>query len=154
MLCDYVTRGYGDHPPLTIAASVERRRRSAWGGAAVVRPVQRGGGPGPGLVAPEDVGPAEAETVILPRTPDEPLVVDVARGLDGGSMMEQTHRIRMQASCSVSDYRECVCVFITGEGESQNKGKQIWSYEERRRLPEEGANRALMRLGATRSAFD
>ena len=25
-----------------------------------------------------------------------------------------------------------VCVFITGEGESQNKGKQIWSYEERR----------------------
>ena len=35
MLCDYVTRGYGDHPPLTIAASVERRRRSAWGGAAV-----------------------------------------------------------------------------------------------------------------------
>ena len=28
--------------------------------------------------------------------------------------------------------RPCVCVFITGEGESQNKGKQIWSYEERR----------------------
>ena len=27
---------------------------------------------------------------------------------------------------------ECVCVFITGEGESQNKGKQIWSYEEHR----------------------
>ena len=26
----------------------------------------------------------------------------------------------------------CVCVFITGEGESQKKGKQIWSYEERR----------------------
>jgi len=26
----------------------------------------------------------------------------------------------------------CVCVFITGEGKSQNKGKQIWSYEERR----------------------
>ena len=26
------------------------------------------------LVAPEDVGPAEAEAVILPRTPDEPLV--------------------------------------------------------------------------------
>jgi len=25
-----------------------------------------------------------------------------------------------------------VCVFITGEGESQNKEKQIWSYEERR----------------------
>ena len=27
---------------------------------------------------------------------------------------------------------ECVCVFITGEGESQKKGKQILSYEERR----------------------
>ena len=34
------------------------------------------------------------------------------------------------ASCSAT--RQCVCVFITGEGESQNKGKQIWSYEERR----------------------
>ena len=58
------------------------------------------------LVAPEDVGPAEAEAVILPRTPDEPLVVDVARGLDSGSMIEQTHRIRMQVSYSVGDYRE------------------------------------------------
>ena len=46
MLCDYVTRGYGDYFPLTTAASVEVQRRSAWGGAAVVRPVQRGGGPG------------------------------------------------------------------------------------------------------------
>ena len=27
---------------------------------------------------------------------------------------------------------QCVCVFITGESESQNKEKQIWSYEERR----------------------
>ena len=59
-----------------------------------------------GLVAPEDVGSAEAEAVILPRTPDEPLVVDVARGLDSGSMIEQTHRILMQVSYSVGDYRE------------------------------------------------
>ena len=44
-----------------------------------------------GLVAPEDVGPAEAETVIRPRTPDEPLVVDVARGLDSGSMKERIY---------------------------------------------------------------
>ena len=43
--------------------------------------MQQGGGQ-VGLVVPEDVGPAEAETVILPRTPDEALVVDVARGLD------------------------------------------------------------------------
>jgi hypothetical protein len=31
-----------------------------------------------GLVLPEDVRPSEAEPVILPRTPDEPLIVDVA----------------------------------------------------------------------------
>ena len=31
-----------------------------------------------GLVAPEDVRPTEAEPMILPRTPDEALVVDVA----------------------------------------------------------------------------
>ena len=41
-----VTRGYGDHPPLTIAASVERRRRSAGGGAAAGRPGPQGGGQG------------------------------------------------------------------------------------------------------------
>ena len=51
-----------------------------------------------GLEVPEDIGPAESETVILPRTPDEPLVVDVARGLDSGNMIEQTHCIRMQVS--------------------------------------------------------
>ena len=59
-----------------------------------------------GLVAPEDVGPAEAETVIRPRTPDEPLVVDVARGLDGGGVIEQAHHIRMHVSYRVGDYRE------------------------------------------------
>ena len=58
------------------------------------------------LVAPEDVGPAEAEAVILPRTPDEPLVVDVARGLDGSGVIEQTHHIRMHVSYRVGDYRE------------------------------------------------
>jgi len=30
-LCDSVTRGYGDHSPLTTAAILEWRRRSAWG---------------------------------------------------------------------------------------------------------------------------
>ena len=29
-------------------------------------------------------------------------------------------------------FRVCESVFITGEGESQNKGNRIWSYEERR----------------------
>ena len=43
---------------------------------------------------PEDVRPSEAEPMIFPRTPrtpDEPLVVDVTRGLDSGSMREQAH---------------------------------------------------------------
>ena len=53
-----------------------------------------------GLVVPEDVCPLalEAETMFLPRTPDEALVVDVVRGLDSGSMIEQAHRILMQVS--------------------------------------------------------
>ena len=59
-----------------------------------------------GLVVPEGIRATEAETMILPRTPDEPLVVDVARGLDGGGMIEQTHRIRMHVSYRVGDYRE------------------------------------------------
>ena len=59
-----------------------------------------------GLVVPEDVRPSEAETMILPRTPDESLVVDVARGLDSGSMIEQAHRILMQVSYSVGYHRE------------------------------------------------
>jgi len=49
-----------------------------------------------GLVAPEDGRPTEAETMIHPFTLDEALVVDVARGLDGGStVIEQAHRRRV-----------------------------------------------------------
>jgi hypothetical protein len=59
-----------------------------------------------GLVAPEDVRPSEAETMILPRTPDETLVVHVARGLDSGSMIEQAQRILMQEPYSVGYHRE------------------------------------------------
>jgi len=59
-----------------------------------------------GLVLPEDVRPSEAETMILPRTPDEALVVDVARGLDRDSMKEQAHRILMQVPYSVGYHRE------------------------------------------------
>jgi len=55
-----------------------------------------------GLVGPEDVRPSEAETMIL----DESLVVDVARGLDSGSIIEQAHRILMQVSYSVGYHRE------------------------------------------------
>jgi hypothetical protein len=59
-----------------------------------------------GLVVPEDIRATEAETMILPHTPDEALVVDVARGLDGGSMIEQAHRILMQVPCRVGYHRE------------------------------------------------
>ena len=45
-----------------------------------------------GLVLPEDVRPSEAETMILPRTPYESLVV--ARGLDSCSMIEQARGIK------------------------------------------------------------
>ena len=59
-----------------------------------------------GLVAPEDGRPTEAEMMILPLTPDEALVVDVARGLDSGSMIEQAHRILMQTPYGVGYSRE------------------------------------------------
>ena len=68
-----------------------------------------------GLVVPEDVRPSEAETVILPRTPDEALVVDVARGPDSGSMIEQTHRILMQVSyVSATTGRRAMCRALYG----------------------------------------
>ena len=46
---------------------------------------------GPARVSSAQV--PEAATIFLPLTPDEALVVDVARGLDSGSMIEQAHRI-------------------------------------------------------------
>ena len=46
MPCDCVTRGCGDHSPLTTAAILEWRRRSTWGGAAAARRGQRGLVPG------------------------------------------------------------------------------------------------------------
>ena len=70
MLCEYVTRGYGDQPP--------SRSPRAWNGEGEVLGVVpllcaqgREEEAQISLVAPEDVGPAEAEAVILPRTPDE-----------------------------------------------------------------------------------
>jgi hypothetical protein len=39
--------------------------------------------------------------MILPLTPYVALVVDVARGLDNGSMIEQAHCILMQAPYGV-----------------------------------------------------
>jgi len=61
-----------------------------------------------GLVAPEDGRPAETEAMILLLTPDGALVVDVARGLDSGSMVGQAHRILMQAPCGVGYHRKAL----------------------------------------------
>jgi len=63
-----------------------------------------------GLVLPEDVRPSGAETMILPRTPDESLVVDVARGLDSGSMIDQAHRV-LQCRLRVG-YEYAVAIFF------------------------------------------
>ena len=49
-----------------------------------------------GLVLPEDVRPSEAETMILPRTPDESFVVDVARGLDGRGIVHLIGRLNRE----------------------------------------------------------
>ena len=84
---------------------MEGRRRSARGGAAAARRWRREEVPvRPG--APEEGRPTEAETMVLPLTPNEALVVDVARGLDSGSLIEQAHRILKQAPYSVGYHRE------------------------------------------------
>jgi hypothetical protein len=66
--------------------------------------------------------------MIRPRTPDEALVVDVARGLDSGSMIEQAYRILRQVSYSVGYHREeamwralCGCV---AKDDDRLQGKQ------------------------------
>ena len=59
-----------------------------------------------GLVTPEDGRPTEAEALILPLTPDEALVVDVAKGLNSGSLIEQAHSILMKAAYGVGYYRK------------------------------------------------
>jgi len=46
-----------------------------------------------GLMAPDDGRQTAAEAMILPLTPEEALVVDVARSLDSGTMIEQAHSI-------------------------------------------------------------
>ena len=44
--------------------------------------------------------------MVLPLTPDEALSVDVARGLDSGTMIEQVHCILVKAAYGVSYHRE------------------------------------------------
>jgi hypothetical protein len=43
--------------------------------------------------------------MILPLTPDEALIVDVTRGLDGGTMIEQAH-VLVETASGVGDHRE------------------------------------------------
>jgi hypothetical protein len=98
-LCLSVTRGYGDRSPLTTTATLDWRRRSDLDGAAAAR---RGREGAPGRLGGAGRWPPDgAEEVILPLTPDEALVVDVARGLDSGSMIEQAHSILIKATYGV-----------------------------------------------------
>ena len=46
MLCDSIRRGYGDQPPLTPVAALERRGKTSEGGATAMHRVRRGGAPG------------------------------------------------------------------------------------------------------------
>ena len=54
-----------------------------------------------GLVAPKDGRPTEAKVTILPLMPDEAVVVNVARGLEGGTMIERAHSILIKAAYCV-----------------------------------------------------
>jgi hypothetical protein len=45
--------------------------------------------------------PLLREAMILPITPDEALVVDITRGLESGTMIEQAHSILMKAAYGV-----------------------------------------------------
>ncbi len=99
-----------------------------------------------GLVAPEDVGPAEAETLILPRTPDEPLVVDERgrRGRRRGERRGEGAKALGEGGVGVG-----VCVGREVYYERGRKPKESILKAEATRsegdYPEEGATRALMR---------
>jgi len=53
------------------------------------------------LVATDNGGSTEAEAKVLPLPPDEGLVVDVSRGPGGGTIIEQTHGVLMEAAYGV-----------------------------------------------------
>jgi len=84
-------RGYSGHSPLTTTATLDWQTRSDLDGAAADRrgrrECQRRSPRLAWLVTPEDGRPTEAQAMILPLTPDEALVVDVARGRDSGRDM-------------------------------------------------------------------
>ena len=49
-----------------------------------------------GLEAAEDGRTPEAQAMVLPLAPDEALVVNVARGLGGGNMVEEAGCVLVQ----------------------------------------------------------
>jgi len=144
MLCDCVTRGCGDHSPLTTAAILEWRRRSSWGGAAAARRGQRGESQF-GLVVPEDVRPSEAETMILPRTPYKSLV---ARGLDFGRVLFGSRVAIDSGSMSRGGRRERErrLLLSWAKAENDSKGRNKATRSEGDDLGDSAA-RALMRHG-------
>lgn len=58
------------------------------------------------LVATEDGSLAVAEEMVLPLPPNEALVVNVTRGLDACTMMEQTNSVLVHPAHGVGDHRE------------------------------------------------
>ena len=83
-------------------------------------------------------GPAAASIrYAIPRQPGEAFLVKLKRlrKRDEVTVKRGDSEVKAKRGDSEThfDHLRCVCVCITGdhEGESQNKGKQIWSYEER-----------------------
>jgi hypothetical protein len=76
-----------------------------------------------GLVATEDGRPTEAEAMILQLSPDEALVVDVARGLDSGIRIEQAHVIFVKAFHGVG---WGLCRQGKGGGGAQERGRETF----------------------------
>ena len=118
-----------------------------------------------GLVSMEDGRPAEAETMVLPLTTNEAPVVDVARGLDSGRMIEQAHRFLMQAPYGVGYHREegnvegfvwaCVLAVLRVVGRPAGRGRSgRGGYHEAMEEAEDGTEAAAAAAAAGMAAAE
>jgi hypothetical protein len=62
-----------------------------------------------GLIATEDGSQTESDAMILALAPDEALVVDVTRRLDGGAVIEPAHGILVQTVRYYREERDVFC---------------------------------------------
>ena len=58
------------------------------------------------LEATKDGGTPIAKAMVLPRSPDEALVVDIAGGLNGGDVIKQANGILMKTASRVGNHGE------------------------------------------------